>query len=482
MRKILTITTLIFIFVVTLGMPLGQVYAWIPGKGYGTDNDAAKKENQMSSAPWTANELANHQLGLACSVFPFFGEDNCTADREIQQAMLHDSAIGNISTGIAIMYAHPPADLAYWIRDTGQSLGFIPNQAYAQGIGFNGLAPLLPIWKAFRNIAYALLALAMVVVGFMVMMRKRIDPKTVVTVQNSLPRIVIALILITFSYAIVGLFIDIMYLSIAFLHFIVQANLPDTFNPVSPLVRVNYVSGGFFDLLLSVFSPLLRWYPGEPMRDIVQGDVIEGLIGGIISPGLVAGPLFLVILGLAYLYAFVRILFLLLGSYIQVILAVLTAPIQILADVFPGSNAFGEWIKNLVANLVVFPLTVFFLMIANVITQYIGDETLWTPPLLPQAITLPVVGTVGGTGGIAEVLIVLGIVMTIPNVVNSIKEGMKAKQLVDAGPGVIFGPLARGAGSAMQGAYQISMISTGIGTIGNLFNKGGSDPHSSAKR
>ena len=34
--------------------------------------------------------------------------------------------------------------------------------------------------------------------------RKKIDPKTVVTAQNAIQRVIIALILITFSYAIVG--------------------------------------------------------------------------------------------------------------------------------------------------------------------------------------------------------------------------------------------------------------------------------------
>ncbi len=101
-----------------------------------------------------------------------------------------------------------------FINDTGQSLGFIPKQTYAQGIGFAGLAPLLPMWKVFRNISYAIPAVVMIIIGFMIMFRKKIDPKTVITVQNSLPKIVVTLLLITFSYAIVAILIDIMYLLI----------------------------------------------------------------------------------------------------------------------------------------------------------------------------------------------------------------------------------------------------------------------------
>ena len=79
---------------------------------------------------------------------------------------------------------------------------------------FAGLAPLLPLWKVFRDVSYGILAIILIVVGHMVMFRKKIDPKTVVTVQNSIPRIVVALLLVTFSYLIVGLMIDGMYLLI----------------------------------------------------------------------------------------------------------------------------------------------------------------------------------------------------------------------------------------------------------------------------
>ncbi|MCH8821232.1 hypothetical protein IID23_01790, partial [Patescibacteria group bacterium] len=68
---------------------------------------------------------------------------------------------------------------------------------------------ILGIWLRVRNVAYALSAVVLMIIGFMIMLRWRLDPRTVVTVQNSLPRIVIALILITFSFAISGFMIDI---------------------------------------------------------------------------------------------------------------------------------------------------------------------------------------------------------------------------------------------------------------------------------
>lgn len=463
MKRFAVLIQFVCALVFFLASPLSSVHAWMPGEDFGTDTDAAVINDQMNAAAYSLDAGTNHILVPTCLIHPFKGEHNCTNDPARYQQMVKKSAIGNIASAMGAMYDNPPADLALWVRDTRESLGFIPERVNAQGVGFTGLVPFLPIWKAFRNIAYVLLALAMIVVGFMVMLRKRIDPKTVVTVQNALPRIVIALILITFSYAIVGLLIDLMYLVIAFVMLIIQSSLPDAMP-----YGINYVSGGVLDLLAAIFAPLPKWLVGDLVIDVQQqqvGEFFRDFGSGLISTKLIVGPLFLFIVALAYLYAFIRMLFLLLGAYTQILLAVLTGPIQILADVFPGANAFYEWIKNLVANLVVFPITIFFLMIANVISQYIGEQTLWAPPFIPNA------------GGLAEMLISLGIIMTIPNVANGIKESMKAKSALEAGPGVIFGPLGRAGGTAMQGAYQISMIASGaqalFGKFGGKDNKGG---------
>jgi len=57
--------------------------------------------------------------------------------------------------------------------------------------------------------------------AFMIMFRVRISPQTVITVQSALPKIIFTLILITFSYAIAGFLIDLMYVVIGIFSFIV---------------------------------------------------------------------------------------------------------------------------------------------------------------------------------------------------------------------------------------------------------------------
>lgn len=415
---------------------------WV-GKNYGVDNDNAKTKGTMNKNAYSNDTFNGQVMSLNCAIIPWFGPDNCTNNKEIHAEMLKKSALGNIAMAIGAMYTTPPADLAYWIRDTGQTLGFVPRQAYAQGIGFSGLAPLLPLWKAFRNISYLLLALAMMVVGFMVMLRKKIDPKTVVTVQNSLPRIVIALILITFSYAIVGLMIDLMYIIISFIVLTMHTYLPAV--DLDPTYTVNYATGDILDLLKAIFKQV---DPNTMQINTLLVSIIPSGnldVGSLIVNSMLGG-LFQLIFGIMFLFAFIRILFMLLGSYVQVILGVLTGPLQILTDVFPGAEGFSNWLKNIASNLLVFPITIALLMLSNALVQQFGTGYLWIPPMLPQ---------LGVATGLTELLIPLGLVLMIPNIAKAAKEAFKTKPLVS------FGGLGGAGGTAMQlmsSAYYLKML------------------------
>ena len=88
------------------------------------------------------------------------------------------------------------------------------NTAITSGTGFDGLQPVLKIWTALRDLVYVLFVIGFVTVGVAVMLRIKIDPRTVMTIQNRIPKIIAALLLVTFSYAIAGFLIDFMWASI----------------------------------------------------------------------------------------------------------------------------------------------------------------------------------------------------------------------------------------------------------------------------
>lgn len=65
------------------------------------------------------------------------------------------------------------------------------------------------LWAQSRNIAYIFFVLAMIVIGFMIMFRSKLGGQVIVSISNSIPQLIICLILVTFSFAIAGIMLDI---------------------------------------------------------------------------------------------------------------------------------------------------------------------------------------------------------------------------------------------------------------------------------
>ncbi len=121
--------------------------------------------------------------------------------------------LGIAGNAITMLYITPPASTSDYVHYLTDHFG-IAGHAYAQttGYGYNSLKPLLPLWIAFRNITYLFVIIILVAIGIAIMLRIKIDPRTVMTIENQLPKVIIGLILITFSFAIAGFLIDLMYL------------------------------------------------------------------------------------------------------------------------------------------------------------------------------------------------------------------------------------------------------------------------------
>ena len=120
-------------------------------------------------------------------------------------------ALGFVGRGIAATYDFPASGGQY-LAYMGNNFGLTKtaNAAFGTGEGFRGLSPFIPIWSSFRNVAYLFFVLIFVIIGLGIMFRIKIDPRSVMTIQNAIPKIIIALVFITLSYAIVGFLVDMM--------------------------------------------------------------------------------------------------------------------------------------------------------------------------------------------------------------------------------------------------------------------------------
>ncbi len=332
---------------------------------------------------------------------------------------------------------------------------------FGQGIGFKGLTPVLKIWETFRNLVYLLFVLVFILLGLGIMFRINIDARTVMSIQNQIPKIVIALILITFSYAIVGFLIDMMYVSI---YLVIQlfhsqglttiTNIDtNPVNAVGGLGGINNIATPAAKGIANVLGSLFEGGIGEQLARIVTG-IIAGMTAANMAPeiagfstnwilgpimgaagyafgtkvfGLIALIIAYLIIAIAILSALLRVWFMLIKAYVFIILDVIFAPFWILKGVIPGAGGgVGPWLRSVTANLAAFPVVIVLFLIGKAVQDnVVPGQATFIPPL---------VGDPGdnGVGAIASIL-GLGMILIMPEAVNITKQALKAPDLKIAG-------------------------------------------------
>lgn len=458
---------------------------------------SGKTRANVTDPQWKEGVQANINTGdLNSSVYSFNQQDNlwsywncmlrgnsvtyknCPTDPNKPEAFnTENSVIGKVNNGIAMLYRNPSADTAQYIAYLKNQVGIVTPAYAQQGIGFPGLTPILDVWKSFRNIAYGFIIIVLIMVGFMIMFRWKIDPRTVITIQGALPRIIVTLILITFSYAIVGLMIDFMYVVI----YVAMFALGKT----NPVAVQQYTGGALTHLIWGVFTTGMAAvddianFIGLGVDKNLISDAISSLnlgtiadaIGFLIGKGIVGVPVTIIMavfVSLALVIMMIRIFFMLLSAWVQVLISLIFGPIQLMFGAIPGVNTFGSWFKNLISNLAVFPITVILLLIGSILSHTAKNQSLWAPPGLGGAKNDAIAGIIG-----------LAIIMIIPSIVNNFKQAIKAISLIPAGPGAAFGPLGAAYGTATGGLmqlYYLNMLTGKEGMLSKIFRRGQKGP------
>lgn len=276
---------------------------------------------------------------------------------------------------VAMLYQQQPSSREY-IADLIDNVG-LPSvsSAYAQGTGYNALSPFLAFWKGFRNLAYSLYIIMFVVVGVMIMLRTKVNAQTVITIQSALPNLVITLLLITFSYAIVGFMIDLMYFLIyALVYLLAAADIISTpTQTISRLLGYNAWSV-IFEGRNSIISAVAM-----AMRQILTGigSFTQGtrVIAGVLTVGaseIFANAFTYLLVAVWLAIAMLKLIWVLVKSYIMLIVQTVTAPLQLLMNAMPGSQAFSGWLKKTASYLIPFPVAAAMFIMAAV---FIGNPT-----------------------------------------------------------------------------------------------------------
>ena len=407
-------------------------------------------------------------------------------------------ALGAMSGLITMLYT-PPLHTSDFIAYMGQNFGLAkPSYAQVTGIGFEGLNPLLNAWVVFRNIVYLLFVFIFILIGLAIMLRVRIDPRTVMTIQNQIPKIIVSLILVTFSFAIAGFLIDLMWVSIYLITNVMAQADPGggiTTNLVTsniyqpaPAFANNVLGGGVLggihhiavggasaiaQIVHDFISPETLPSPAPtstggsgcgglslPFACIDPGGFIGGIVGGLgnllgsaISTvvGWVVGILAYLILIIALLFALLKLWFALLKAYISILVDVIFAPFWIISGLIPGQQGagFSAWLRDMAGNLAAFPAAIMMFLLARLFADSfvvgsasqglggvnIGSNTASGPAFIP-----PLLGT-NASSYIAG-LIALGLVLATPGIVDMTKKAFKA-------PKIELGGLTQSVGAAV---------------------------------
>jgi hypothetical protein len=400
-----------------------------------------------------------------------------------------DGALQIVGRYLASMVAKPPISSTEYLADLGENLGIV-KPAYAQGVGWQALRPLLKIWKAFRNMAYLGFVIIFIVIGFMIMFRVKLGQETAITLQAALPKIIITLLVITFSYAIAGLMIDLIYIS---LYLIVGFfKLADLITEPTMLVN-KFLSQNLFQF----FYMERLWLPKAEGSTIAgPAKAIEQIVTSILGDDLIdqvlgfqVSNMFVLVLVAALLFALFKLFFALLICYVSIVVKVVLAPINLLFNAIPGNDSLVKWLKGLLADIAPFPVTaVMFLLAALFIgTSDTGDcnkatnpycvaegvgfmsqaddpQSIWAPPFLYLG---PAAGDgTGSTGGTSPFLglIGMGIIMLTPKMVSQVKKVLQVEPSGFGGAimgGLMAGPKALGA--AGQAGIQTATIAAQLG-------------------
>lgn len=441
--------------------------------------------------------------------------------------------VGLMSYAIGATYTKPMGTGDY-VNYLASNFG-ITKPAYAAGprTGFQSIVPLANLWVAFRNIVYMLFIIIFIIVGVAIMLRVKIDPRTVMSIENQIPKIIIGLLLVTFSFAIAGLLIDFMWVSIYLIINVLSslssdpllnANIYHIAHATNPFTAANAVGGtyssaggigsiigqpadsvagivsdavdktpmlkGFFTLVGGILAGVaIKASPASQIMDALKTIPFFGVIAGGIAAGVafaftkeivsfLTGAIATIVIGIAVLWALFRIWFALTTAYVSILLQVIFAPFWIIGGVVPGSPlGFTSWLRSILANLMAFPATIGLFILGKILMEQFNSSgaALFVPPLVGD----PNASSAGkGLGP----LIGLGIILLAPQVVSMVKEAFKAPQLKQAaGAGQALG-VGFGAINVLEHTKQIGMYQyytgylRGFPVLGKLLGQGSAAP------
>jgi len=458
--------------------------------------DAIKNNTGLES--WTNEAMGSNMMSLFIGLNGTIPAEIFDLGSSQTSFYIPGGAVGNLNNLIASLHTPPASGIEYIAQMKDNFLG---KPAYAQGVGFRGLQFLIPLWRGFRNMVYVLATLIFLVIGLMIILRVKINPQTVITIQSAIPQVFTTLILVTFSYAIAGLVIDfcnlLQAIFVALMFSVKGVKLGDdlfgyhwgnglfglsdlgnwiaswfsgsnydfrrlstmsldTFQAVTFRAVPGWLSmlmlGGLLGAIITGFlaGGIGNWVLGESGRWVF--DKIGALIGGGVG-GLIGAVLVPLILSILVAFWLIKLYFGLLKSYVTLLFKIVLAPLEIALGAFPNSKVgFSTWFMDVLANMAVFPIVTIYIILLNLIVIAVSGVNsgsgggifhtpVWSPSLISNnSISPSILSAAVGLAGLALLAKLPGM---IPEFIFKIQPSPFGKAIGE-GLGEVATPLQKG--------------------------------------
>ncbi len=367
-------------------------------EGWKEMDEASDVVQDTPNGGQNADKLAGKSMYGTTSVLLTAIAPELVADPEDLPQSMRRGLLGVAEDGVMALFNNQPridvlAHLSEeWVPGYKES-----NAVYAGGYKDLQDSGISSLWSTTRNIAYAGYVIIMIIVGFMIMFRNKIGGQMMVTVGNAIPKIIISLILVTFSFAIIGLIIDIGGIATNMVAAIYYRNdlakSIEVTNPWSLFGEIFSSSG------LAVGSGITG---GLGLAGIVGLMFFSGPVGWILA-GLGLLLVGLIVSGIILVGA-IKLWIVLIKAYLGILINVVTAPLAIMASSIPGNDAMmANTFKSALRNALVFPLAY---AIVN-LPYYIAD----------RGISLTFPNTLTGVQGGSESTFLSGALIGIAKIV-----------------------------------------------------------------
>jgi hypothetical protein len=368
------------------------------------DNLVTNNTNQFQGALTTATAT------LLPEIFEGFEEVQAMDD---VSPMTKNGVISTLDNSMNTLYTSTPTINLYahlaqeWVPGYDKTTSGI---YAAQQSGYEELmdSGIAGIWANIRNISYVFFILVMLVAGFMIMFRHKLGGQTLVTLGNALPNVILSLILVTFSFAIAGLIIDLGGVLMVVIQDILGLNDYVSTHSLWSLMGVFFHgTGRVLGIVGTGGAALAATIIG--VKGVLAASAVGAaatnpagwfILGGV---GIVALLLILLVVGIVFVGS-VMVLITLIKAYVGILLNVILAPLQLAAGAMPGNQAMVKnWFNNLLRNVMVFPV-VFFLINLPLAIADTSNLNLGFPEKLVYMDSIP---DANGMDGLAALFIFL---------------------------------------------------------------------------